>query len=177
MESSFKIQKSIIPKLYESESLFRCSECLFIPFIKIIFENGKIYIKTKCENSHFNKIEINNYLKTINSYNIKCYSCQKNNIELNYWPEENKFFCNNCKNKINEKCINSNKFDSKCKKDFKDYSEFCEKCFQNQCIYCFCSHNINDKIKCNPNIININEINKMKETLINGKRFIDEIES
>ena len=177
MESSFKIQKSIIPKLYESESLFRCSECLFIPFIKIIFENGKIYIETKCENSHLNKIEINNYLKTINSYNIKCYSCKKNNIELNYWPEENKFFCNNCKKKINEKCINSNKFDSKCKKDFKDYSEFCEKCFQNQCIYCFCSHNINDKIKCNPNIININEINKMKETLINGKRFIDEIEN
>ena len=177
MESSFEIQKSIIPKLYESESLFRCSECLFIPFIKIIFENGKIYIETKCENSHLNKIEINNYLKTINSYNIKCYSCKKNNIELNYWPEENKFFCNNCKKKINEKCINSNKFDSKCKKDFKDYSEFCEKCFQNQCIYCFCSHNINDKLKCNPNIININEINKMKENLINGKRFIDEIES
>ena len=87
MESSFKIQKSTKPKLYESESLFRCSECLFIPFIKIIFENGKIYIETKCENSHLNKIEINNYLKTINSYNIKCYSCKKNNIELNYWPE------------------------------------------------------------------------------------------
>ena len=92
MESSFEIQKSIIPKLYESESLFRCSECLFIPFIKIIFENGKIYIETECENSHLNKIEINNYLKTINSYNIKCYSYKKNNIELNYWSEENKFF-------------------------------------------------------------------------------------
>ena len=175
MESSSN--KLNVSKLNDSESLFRCSECLFIPFIKITFENGKIYIETKCENCHLNKIEINNYLKTINSNNIKCNSCKKSKIELYYWYEENKFYCNNCKKIVNDKCLNSKKFDSKCKKDFNDFSEFCEKCFKNQCIYCICSHNNNDKIKCNPNIININEVNKMKENLIKGKKFVEKIEN
>ena len=59
MESSFK--KLNINMINENDfDSFRCPECLLIPFIKIIF------IETKCENSHLNKIDINNYLNTIN---------------------------------------------------------------------------------------------------------------
>ena len=173
MESSFK--KLNINMINENDfDSFRCPECLLIPFIKIIFENDKIFIETKCENSHLNKIDINNYLNTINSKSIKCYFCNKKKDDLYYWQEEKKFYCTFCKNNIPDKCISKNKFDSKCKIDLNDYFQFCEKCFKNQCIYCTCKHENNDKSRYE--LISNKEIENIKKNLEKGKDLINEIE-
>ena len=173
METTFK--KVNINMINENDfDSLRCSKCLLIPFIKIIFENDKIFIETKCENSHLNKIDINNYLNTINLNKFKCYNCNKGQIDLYYWEEEKKFYCNQCKNYIPDKCFSKNKFDSKCKIDLNDYFQFCEKCFKNQCIYCNCEHDNKEKSKYE--IISNNEIEEIKKNLEKGKNMINEIE-
>ena len=33
-----------------SNCIYRCSKCLSIPLMKVIYQNGKIYIEHRCEN-------------------------------------------------------------------------------------------------------------------------------
>ena len=174
MDSSFSnLNKNMINE-NDCDS-FRCSQCSLIPFIKLIFENDKIFIETKCENLHLNKIDINNYLNITNSNSIKCYFCNKKKVDLYYWQEENKFYCNLCKHYIQDKCMSKSKFDSKCKVDLNDYCQFCKKCFKNQCIYCTCIHDNNDKTRYE--IITNKEIENIRMNLEKAKDIINEIQN
>ena len=175
MDSTFKIEKENILNSKE-DSIFRCQKCGLIPFIGINIKDDKILVETKCENSHFTKTEINKFLNSFNSnsYKFKCYNCNKEKIDLYYWPDCQKFFCNNCKYNIPEKSINAKKFDSMCKNNLIDYSGFCLKCGKNQCIYCNCPHD-KEKIYYNSCIITNNEIKNIKINLNKGREFIEKI--
>ena len=93
MDSTFKIEKENILNSKE-DSIFRCQKCGLIPFIGINIKDDKILVETKCENSHFTKTEINKFLNSFNSnlYEFKCYNCNKQKIDLYYWPDSKKFF-------------------------------------------------------------------------------------
>ena len=175
MDSTFKIEKDNI-LTFKEDSIFRCQKCGLISFIGIDIKDDKILIEKKCENSHFSKTEIDKFLNSFNSnlYEFKCYNCNKQKIDLYYWPDSKKFFCNNCKYNIPEKSINIKKFDSMCKNNLIDYSGFCLKCEKNQCIYCNCPHD-KEKKYYNSCIITNNEINNIKINLNKGKEFIETI--
>ena len=37
---------------------FRCSKCISIPMMRIMYQKGKVYIEYRCENDHYDYEEI-----------------------------------------------------------------------------------------------------------------------
>ncbi len=174
MESKKNIENKRL--IYDGEdSFFRCEICGLMSLIGIDYQNKKIYIEKKCENNHISKTEINTYLKLLNSFEFKCFNCNKQKYDLYFWPQINKFYCNSCKPNNPEKSINIKKFDSICQKSLIDYSCYCLKCEKNQCIYCICKHEKEKKFF-NSCIINFNEIQFFKNNLSKAKELLKRIE-
>ena len=166
--------------LENNYSLFRCSNCLLIPFIGIKHINNKIFVEEYCKLKHYNLIEASVFLQNIKliknnkSFN-KCNLCNENfKIEkLFYCFECSKLFCNNCNanhyNLNHKNFIEYNNIDNYCPIHFNYYNSFCQNCYKN-----FDEINIiiiQNNIKKKSEFINskLNEIFNLKEKFIKKK--------
>ena len=160
-----------------NQLLFRCKQCYSIPLIGINTDNDQIFIETKCENSHFEKIEINNYLQFQRINNLTCNICKNKTNNIYYCVNDYKFYCFNCKNLKKDffKFLDLKEYDSKCKTHLKDYFSYCEICNKNKCLYCTCPHDNNPNYIHTSLIISKDNINKLKNNLNQLKDYIQTI--
>ena len=159
------------------ELLFRCKKCNLIPLIGINTDNDEIFIETKCENSHCEKVEISNYLQNQRIITLKCSICNHKTNNIYYCINDYKFYCFNCKNlnKDAYKFLDLKEYDSKCSEHLKDYFSYCEICNKSKCLYCSCPHDNNPLYIHNPLIISKDNINKLKNNLNKLKEFIQSV--
>ena len=157
--------------------ILRCYECYSLCFFDFYIINQICFIKYICPNNHIGNIELEQYIKNSNNFNInesKCLICEKSqknsSIDYNYCPTCNKFICYKCLKKHNEhqnKCqIISSKFDGFCLKHLKCYLFYCKICRLNLCVDCKNNHESHDLIKIASNYI-INSEESIKVILNN----------
>ena len=144
MESSI----SSISSNFQQTIISRCLNlnCLLIPQINLIHNNGKDEINYKCRNGHNGQISLNDFL--INSKNkqlngILCNYIKKNhkNYAKEYCTKCNKFICFDCKLKhdLEQKdhvLIPINKIDNYCLEHNDPFVIYCNECEKSSCNYC-----------------------------------------
>ena len=159
------------------ELLFRCKQCNLIPLIGINTDNDEIFIETKCENSHCEKVEIGNYLQNQRINNFNCNICNNKTNNIYYCINDYKFYCFNCKNLKKDvfKFIDLKEYDSKCRIHSKDYFSYCDVCNKSKCLYCSCPHDNNPNYIHTPLIFSKDNINQLKNNLNKQKEFIQSV--
>ena len=123
----------------------RCPECYLIPSITMYEEENKLKLKFKCPNDHeYNEEYESLYKKSkIEFDNIECKKCNNKRLKNKFYicVECQNFYCKKCKNEHSKendkhKCININKYDSRCKKHNKDLVGYYAKDNENYYDYC-----------------------------------------
>ena len=123
----------------------RCPECYSIPLITMYEEDNKLKLKFKCPNDHeYNEEYESLYKKSkIEFDNIECKKCNNKRLKNKFYicVKCRNFYCKKCKNEHSKendkhKCININKYDSRCKKHNKDLVGYYKEKNKNYCDYC-----------------------------------------
>ena len=129
-----------------NDIVFRCKDCLKIPYIKIfIHQIPNIDYSCDCNKKISNIIPINNFLNdfTLVSLNsMMCTNCSfltnENNVnDMFLCFHCKKIFCENCKNIHGTfEYMNINKIDNYCFKHNSQFNGWCINCRKNLCLYC-----------------------------------------
>ena len=163
LKTNFTIRRKV-------DEAFRCSQCPLIPFLNLEINNKEILISEKCENNHYNKLNLRDFIEKNRKNNlneVKCCKCQKfqktEKVPFSYCRLCNLFFCNECtiNHSWQHNLITSNELDSMCYNHVEKFIYFCEKCNKNLCSKCYREHNKNFP---------------EHEIILLGKKFLSEIE-
>ena len=178
----------ILNKENSSNCIYRCSKCLSIPLMKVIYQSGKIYIEYRCENKHYEYEDIKSfYTRNINSKlnKIECCKCKTQDKKDNF------YYCNKCvlnycekhiklhQLKNGHKLININKIDGfclNCQFDKNKVEYFCDKCHMNLCKRCLLeNHSNHEHFIIKSQIIKDKQIELLKKNITKSEEYFKQL--
>ena len=180
----------------EEKKVFRCSKCLKIPLIGLIYENEGLYIEYYCLSKHdkqeYTKLEYEIFKKTFQEIltKKKC-DCGKFFDGKPFYfccncPKENQFYCDansriHRRNEKNHILIPLEKFDISCECHNDEFISFCNECKLNLCIKekkKHSKHIMEDIIRLNVEEVNNyeNKIKELKKNFETFKNYLEKLE-
>ena len=145
---------------------FRCSQCVSIPMMRIMYQKGKVYIEYRCENDHYDYEEIKSFYKR--------------NLNNNY---EGKFYCFNCNKFLDENVISKHNekhklfhydnIDGICKKNYENnVNNYCNKCKMNICSLCQYLHEEHELKNLKKMLIPNKKLNEYKNNIKKTEEYL-----
>lgn len=160
---------------------FKCFCCPMVVLLNIDIEKNTVSIK--CENGHFNEMQIESFLSLYKAFQFICIKCKRELSNLFYCGQCRDLLCDGCLRNKNEMGIhdghvllNKSEVNFMCTIHKKKFINFCIKCQRNCCKKCTLIHNSHQLLLIKNEITNLNQLSQLKKLLDNENDLIEKIE-